>query len=374
MTGRAVASRSSAIPLSLLFAALVVYASLYPFEGWRWSGGQVWAFLSAPLPRYWTKFDVSANLVGYVPLGFLAALGLLRSGWGRWAWWFAVLLPAMLSLSLETLQNFLPMRVPSNLDLGLNIAGGVLGVCLAWFLERLGVMRQWTQFRRNWFAPQAHGSLVLLALWPFALLYPLSVPFGLGQAWEQLEEVLSSLLVDTPFLVWLPLQSEAAVPLSPLAQALCVALGLLAPLMLGYADVHAPSRRLVLLVALLLSALGAAGFSAAMTYGPDHAWAWVDMPALLGMAVAALVALATLRLPPRACHVSLLLALAVSLSLLNRAPVSAYFDQSLNVWEQGRFIRFHGLSQWLGWLWPFAALMYAVRAVTRLPAGRQVDH
>lgn len=64
MTGRAVASRSSAIPLSLLFAALVVYASLYPFEGWRWSGGQVWAFLSAPLPRYWTKFDVSANLVG----------------------------------------------------------------------------------------------------------------------------------------------------------------------------------------------------------------------------------------------------------------------------------------------------------------------
>jgi hypothetical protein len=85
-------------------------------------------------------------------------------------------------------------------------------------------------------------------------------------------------------------------------------------------------------------------------------------------------ALVTLRLPPRVCHVGLLLALAVSLSLLNRAPVSAYFDQSLDVWEQGRFIRFHGLSQWLGWLWPFAALMYGVRAVTRLPAGRQADH
>lgn len=374
MAGRAVASRSSAVPLSLLFAALVVYASLYPFEGWRWSVGQVWAFLSAPLPRYWTKFDVLANLVGYVPLGFLAALGLLRSGWGRWAWLLAVLLPALLSLVLETLQNFLPMRVPSNLDLWLNIAGGVLGVCLAWLLERLGVMRQWTQFRRHWFAPHAHGSLVLLALWPFALLYPVSVPFGLGQVWVQLEEVLSGLLVDTPFLVWLPLQSDAAVPLSPLAQALCVALGLLAPLMLGYADVPVPRRRLVLLVALLSSALGAAGLSAAMTYGPDHAWAWVDLPALLGMAAAAVAALATLRLPSRMCHVGLLLALAVSLSLLNRAPVSAYFDQSLNVWEQGRFIRFHGLSQWLGWLWPFAALMYAVRAVTRVPAVRQGGH
>ena len=374
MAQGAVASRSSAIPLTLLFAALVVYASLYPFEGWRWLGGSVWAFLHAPFPRYWTRFDVLANLVGYMPLGFLLALGLLRSGWGRWAWLAGLLLPAMLSLLLETLQNFLPKRVPSNLDLGLNVAGALLGVCTAWVLEHLGVMRRWTQFRRHWFDPQAHGSLVLLALWPLALLYPVSVPFGLGQVWARLEEVLPALLAETPFMNWLPLSIEAAVPLSPLAQALCVALGLLAPLLLGYADVPTPWRRLAFLVALMLSALGAAGLSAAMTYGPEHAWAWVDAPALLGMGLALVAAFATLLLPPRMCHVGLLLALAVSLSLLNRAPVSAYFDQSLNVWEQGRFIRFHGLSQWLGWLWPFAALVFAVRAVTRMPAGRRGGH
>jgi hypothetical protein len=67
--------------------------------------------------------------------------------------------------------------------------------------------------------------------------------------------------------------------------------------------------------------------------------------------------------------VGLLLSLAVSLSLLNRAPVSPYFAQSLQVWEQGQFIRFHGLSQWLGWLWPFAALWLGVRALAR-PSGR----
>ena len=79
------------MPLALLFAALVVYASLYPFEGWRWPGASVATFVSAPLPRYWTGFDVGANLVGYGPLGFLLALALLRSGWGRWAWPLAVL-------------------------------------------------------------------------------------------------------------------------------------------------------------------------------------------------------------------------------------------------------------------------------------------
>jgi hypothetical protein len=32
----------------------------------------------------------------------------------------------------------------------------------------------------------------------------------------------------------------------------------------------------------------------------------------------------------------------------------------LQTWEQGRFIRFHGVVQWLGWLWPYAALLYVL--------------
>jgi hypothetical protein len=48
----------------------------------------------------------------------------------------------------------------------------------------------------------------------------------------------------------------------------------------------------------------------------------------------------------------LLVALVVHLSVLNQAPASAYFADTLQAWEQGRFIRFHGLAQWLGWLWP----------------------
>jgi hypothetical protein len=60
-----------------------------------------------------------------------------------------------------------------------------------------------------------------------------------------------------------------------------------------------------------------------------------------------------------------LLALVVHLSLLNQAPESAYFTQTLKTWEQGRFIRFNGLAQWLGWLWPYAALVYVLLRVSR---------
>ena len=55
-----------------------------------------------------------------------------------------------------------------------------------------------------------------------------------------------------------------------------------------------------------------------------------------------------------------LAALVWQLSLLNNASADAYFAMTLQTWEQGRFIRFHGLIQWLGWLWPYALLMYLV--------------
>ncbi len=359
-------TRSTAWPLALLFAGLILYASLYPFTGWRLQGVAPWAFLGAPLPQYWTGFDVGANLVGYAPLGFLLALALLRSGHPRLAWPVAVGLSIGLSLGVEVLQNHLPMRVPSNVDVVMNTAGAVLGAGTACWLERLGGLRRWSHWRAHWFVPGAGASLVLLALWPLALLYPVSVPFGLGQVAERLLGALQQLLADTPFLVWLPEWVATPVPLSPLAEAFCVALGLLAPLLMGYADLRNAARRLVFAVLLYLVAFGALGLSATLTYGPHNAWAWVSPQVGLGLLLATVGALVLAGLPQRMCHVLMLLCLAVLLSWLNRAPPSPYFAQSLQVWEQGRFIRFHGLSQWLGWLWPFAALVFGLGAVGRL--------
>jgi hypothetical protein len=37
---------------------------------------------------------------------------------------------------------------------------------------------------------------------------------------------------------------------------------------------------------------------------------------------------------------------------------------TLQTWEQGQFIRFHGLIQWLGWLWPYALLLYLVNRLS----------
>jgi hypothetical protein len=64
------------------------------------------------------------------------------------------------------------------------------------------------------------------------------------------------------------------------------------------------------------------------------------------------------------CWVLALAALVLQLSLLNNASADVYFALTLQTWEQGRFIRFHGLIQWLGWLWPYALFIYLVRKLS----------
>jgi hypothetical protein len=121
---------------------------------------------------------------------------------------------------------------------------------------------------------------------------------------------------------------------------------------------------------ILLAALAASALSAALSYGPDHAWAWLDLPVQVGMAAALFAGVLLLFAPRRLCAALLLVGLVLQLSLLNQAPESAYFAQTLATWEQGRFIRFHGLAQWLGWVWPFAVLGYVVAGLSRRRAGR----
>lgn len=372
--------QSSAGPLALSYAALIVFASLFPFEGWRAQGIDPLVFLLAALPPpYWTWFDVLTNAAGYAPLGFLLALGLLRTGSGRRAVLLATLAGALLSLAMEFLQIYLPRRVPSNLDLALNAAGALAGASIAALLARLGVLGRWHDWRERWLLPDARGAMVLLALWPPALLFPAAVPFGLGQVQQRLETALTGWLAHTPSIPsmpsmpsiplpdGLPLRQTALAPLSPGGELLCVALGLLAPCLLGYCVIRRARHRVLLALALAALGIALTALSAALSWGPVHAWQWLNRPARAGLWAALALALLLLALPRRACAAMLLLALVWQLALLNQAPTSAYFAQTLQLWEQGRFIRFYGLGQWLGWLWPYATLLYVLLRVS----GRQ---
>jgi hypothetical protein len=144
-----------------------------------------------------------------------------------------------------------------------------------------------------------------------------------------------------------------------------VMLGLLTPCLLGFSIIRHQRQRLLSILVVVMVGVAASALSAALSFGPRHAWVWLHLPTWLGMALAIVVACIMSVLSARACLALLLCVLVLKLAILNQAPASAYFAQTLQTWEQGRFIRFHGLAQWLGWMWP-----YVVLTLVLMRAGR----
>ncbi|HEF4838652.1 TPA: VanZ family protein [Burkholderia vietnamiensis] len=120
--------RASSLALQAFaaYAALVVYASLYPFEGWVSLGIGPFDYLFAPLQRYVTVFDVATNVLGYMPFGALGVLALHPRWRGVAATLVVTGLGVLLSGTMEALQTYLPTRVASNLDLGANALGALM--------------------------------------------------------------------------------------------------------------------------------------------------------------------------------------------------------------------------------------------------------
>jgi len=377
--------RSAATVLALAYAALVVYASLYPFDGWRWPSTANWddllSLLSLPWGPWGDEFDLWSNLLGYVPFGLLLAIGRLRSGTRLWAaLWVALLVPAALSYSLEVLQTALPTRHPSLKDWVMNSGGAGVGALLALAMHRLGLVDGWHAVRERWFERDSEAALALLALWPVGLLFPAPAPLGLGQigggrlvdaiaAWFEglpLSEAAREMMSPSPA-TEAAAAAAASVGLSPLAEVLIIALGLLAPCVVAFSVVAPGWRRLAMAFgALVLAALGMT-LSTLLNFGPRHALAWVTPWAGPAVGIAALGVLA---LAPMSRAVVLGVGLMVLTGLVvgvAQAPADPYFAQSLQAWEQGRFVRFHGLAQWIGWLWPYAAIAWLLSRLAVKP-------
>jgi VanZ family protein len=353
--------------LAGLFAALIVYASLYPFTGWRWPAVMWWAFVFAPWPRYWTVLDLMTNALGYIPLGFFLGVVAARQAPNTPRhWWTALVAPMMLSFVLESLQTALPSRVPSNVDWALNSLGAWWGVGLAWVLRRWGLLMQWSRLRRTLWTADAYGALVLLGLWPVALLYPTSMPFALGHISPELLDWAQTAWRDAPPWLQTELSEPASWPILPWSlstQVSVVGLGIFTPVVLGYQVLRQASFRKWWLLAVVLGAVVIESISSGLTYGPNHFAAWWTQAMLWGMLLAVGLGMMVLALDHRLLVWVLLLTVLTMLLLLNLSTQPPYLHESLEVWTQGRFIHFYGATQWLGWCWPYAVLWYAFKHV-----------
>ncbi len=170
--------------MAMLYALLVIHLSLYPYSDWRDLGVGALDYWTTPwIPPQQSILwgDILINVVGYIPLGILLAMGLYPRWTGLGAITVATALIASLACGLEAVQTFLPSRVPSKLDWLTNTAGGFLGAWMAhnvsrWLLET----GAWQRVHRQWLEARSALGMVCLVLWLFGLLAPQAVPFVIG--------------------------------------------------------------------------------------------------------------------------------------------------------------------------------------------------
>jgi len=323
----------------------VIYASLHPFSGWRDSGAPASAFLFAAWPRYWTAFDLVTNALAYLPLGFIWVPTLQPRRGRLLAAMMAAALCACLSLSLETLQNFLPSRVPSNLDFGSNSLGGLLGAIAGarWGTTLLdGGRLHALRTRLVGEGAMTDAGLVLLALWLLTQLNPAILLFGNGD--------LRSLLGPLGMPVPLPYTAHQF----PLVEAGVVATNTLAVGLLAGCLFRTARRKLVAL--LLVVALVVKSFSLMLLMDSISGGSWLTPGNMAGLAAGSLLWLAASCLPGLARQALAALSLMLATVLVNLAPENPYLSAILQVWQQGHFLNFNGLTRLTSALWPFLAL------------------
>jgi VanZ family protein len=343
----------------LAYLLLIVYASLYPFSGWHSQGLSPLIFLEhTGLPRYWTLFDAVINVIGYIPFGMLLVYAMRPQVRDMWGFLLASLAGVLVSGSMEAAQTYLPSRVSSNLDFYTNAAGCTIGALIGTLSARkLMDTSHLYKLRQRWFAQHASQGLVLVALWPLAMIYPQPFLFGLGQLLPILSEWLGALL-DTEIDLTAFVRPDAMLSVEQywLSETIVTACGMVGGGLTLLCLLRKTAPRGVLVT--LLVAVAVKTVATGLLFSPDNAFIWITPGAQGGFLIGAIM-LAGLAFAPHQSQRRLAAAaLLLSLLIINTTPINPYFSETLQSWVQGKFLNFNGAAQFLSLLWPLAALWF----------------
>ena len=339
-----------ALYLLLGYTLLILYASLSPFTGWRDSGIDMTSFVTEPLPRFVSKFDLAVNALAYIPFGFLATLVAMSIVRPLAASAAGLVAGIALSFALETAQGFLPGRVSNNLDLIANGCGTLAGVLLCMRARTLTVATdRLLSWRMRWFLPGrlTDLGLALIGLWFFSQLDPSLPLLGIVFFSDGVQAQLAGLAA-----------SPVSKVLGPLSVSLnLVAVGLTLRLIMRSNQATLAAVALIVWMAALIKLI-----AAMVLLRTEAAFLWVSQEivwAILGGALGVVVASA---LPRRSVRIACVTALigAIVLSMLKPGDSVPFLSLRLFRWTYVQLLHYTGLSAAVAEIWPYAALGFVI--------------
>ena len=352
--------------LAVAYLLLVVYASLYPFVGWRVPNADATRFLFTGWPSYVLASDVVVNVLAYIPLGLLLTL----SAMGRLPRWAAatlgVTLALLLSLAIEFAQAYLPTRISSNVDVLSKSIGALWGAIAAraWG-ERWLLSGELHRLREKHFCAGARidAAFVLLALWLLTQLNADIWLFGNGEVrqWFNLNFGLRY-SADGYLLL------EAGV----------AALNFAGIAFLVNAIARSAAAAAVALTVLILSALTLKTIASMALFVPGNPGLWLTPGSVLGLAAGMMLWLPLARGTRARSVRAAALCFAGGVLLVNLAPENPYLLAALKILRRGHLLPFNAMITLLSSCWPVLVLVWLGVALRRrgeegaLPRGERL--
>jgi VanZ family protein len=345
--------------LTVAYLLLVVYASLYPFAGWRMPNAEAARFLFTGWPSYIVASDVVINVLAYAPLGLLLTLVCMGRvpGWAAIA--VAVAIAMVLSVTIEFAQAFLPTRVSSNVDILTNSIGALWGAAVAHARgERWLLSGELHRLRERHFQPGARTDVAfaLLALWLLTQLNTEIWLFGNGDLRHLLPAGFGVRYSADAYLLF-----EAGV----------AALNFAGIAFLVGAIARSFAASTASMIALILGALTMKTMAAMALFVPGNPGLWLTPGSVLGLVAGVML---WLPLATRSTASSLRAAMgcfAAAIFLVNIAPENPYLVAALQVLQRGQFLHFNSMIGLLSSWWPFLAVVYLIYALRNEQAAQR---
>ena len=339
--------------VALAYTLVIVYASLQPFIGWRIPPEALFYFLTAVWPRYITASDITLNVVAYVPFGAMLVIALRPHHAGFFGGLMAITLAALLSLTLESVQMFLPARIASNLDLLANAGGAAIGVMVGWLFGLAPVTRRHRLIRTD---VLGDCGLIALATWLFIQFDPSTLALASGDWREWLR--------FKPWFAYVPTTYQTVE--TCIGALAAIALGLLA----AQITVNRTAAAMVVAatIAFTLIAKSAAVWSLARAASPLQ---WLTPGLSEGLLIGTAVIALLIWLPPAWRSAMAIVCLLATVVLVNITPENPYqtMPSFLKGSQQTHLSSFSNIVHLLSQLWPFAtSLLLLALARAKHPA------
>lgn len=190
--------------LLLMYIGFLFYGALFPFHDWRVPVDPIISIVLYGWLDHIFLFDIVQNLLLFLPFGLFAGGYLvLQKRRALVVILLTTLASFLLSLCIEILQTYNPLRIPSLLDITLNMISGFLGSLLAillmpfypklikfvegsiqmgskqnlWPLFGFTVWVAWSCYQLFPFIPTLHPKQLLEGFMPVYLFLKRDIPF-----------------------------------------------------------------------------------------------------------------------------------------------------------------------------------------------------